>query len=161
MTRQFDAREDRFGRYFNEFEVGDLYRHWPSHTITEAENHLFCLLTRAVSPVHTDSQYAVAEMDVGRNMVVGTLIYSLLVGISVPDTSGKAIAALGTESLQHLSPVFHGDTLSGESTIVAKRLSKSRPDAGIITIDTRGRNQNDVVVCEFRRSFLVPVGVPR
>ena len=161
MTRQFDAREDRFGRYFNDFEVGDLYSHWPGHTITEAEDHLFCLLTRAVSPVHTDSQYARAEMDVGRNMVVGTLIYSLLLGISVPDTSGKAIAALGTESLQHLSPVFHGDTIYGESTVVAKRLSKSRPDAGIITIDTRGRNQEGVVVCEFRRSFLVPVGPPR
>jgi acyl dehydratase len=158
VTRQFDAREDRFGRYFDDFEVGDRYRHWPGHTITEAEDHLFCLLTRAVSPVHTDSEYARAEMEAGRNIVVGTLIYSLLVGISVPDTSGKAIAALGTESLQHLSPVFHGDTLTGESTVVAKRLSKSRPNAGIITIDTRGRNQDGVVVCAFRRSFLVPVG---
>jgi acyl dehydratase len=161
VTRQFDAREDRFGRYFNDFEVGDLYRHWPGHTITEAEDHLFCLLTRAVSPVHTDSRYARDEMDAGRNMVVGTLIYSLLLGISVPDTSGKAIAALGTESLRHLAPVFHGDTLYGESTVAAKRLSKSRPDAGIITIDTQGRNQDGLVMCEFRRSFLVPVGPPQ
>jgi acyl dehydratase len=157
VTRQFDARKDRFGRYFDDFEVGDIYRHWPGHTITEAEDHLFCLLTRAASPVHTDAHYAHAEMDAGRNMVVGTLVYSLLLGISVPDTSGKAIAALGTESLRHLAPVFHGDTLYGESTVVATRLSQSRPGAGIVTIDTRGRNQDGVVVCDFRRSFLVPV----
>jgi acyl dehydratase len=157
VTRQFDAREDRFGRYFDDFEVGDVYRHWPGHTITEAEDHLFCLLTRAVSPVHTDAHHARAEMDFGRNLVVGTLVYSLLLGISVPDTSGKAIAALGTESLRHLAPVFHGDTLYGESTVVATRRSGSRPGTGIVTIDTQGRNQNGVLVCHFRRSFLVPV----
>jgi acyl dehydratase len=157
VSRQFDGREDRFGRYFDDFEVGDVYRHWPGHTITEAEDHLFCLLTRAPSPVHTDAHYASTVMDAGRNMVVGTLVYSLLLGISVPDTSGKAIAALGTESLRHLAPVFHGDTLYAESTVVATRLSRSRPGAGIVTIDTRGRNQDDLLVCDFRRSFLAPV----
>jgi len=111
--------------------------------------------------VHTDSRYARDEMDAGRNMVVGTLIYSLVLGISVPDTSGKAIAALGTESLRHLAPVFHGDTLYGESTVVAKRLSESRPGTGIVTIETRGRNQDGAVVCEYRRTFLVPVGPSR
>jgi acyl dehydratase len=160
VTRQFDARE-RFGRYLDDFEVGDVYRHWPAHTITEAENHLFCLLTRAVSPVHTDSHYGGTEMDAGRNMVVGTFVYSLLLGISVPDTSGKAIAALGTASLRHIAPVFHGDTLYGESTVAAKRHSESRPGEGIVTIDTRGRNQDGMVVCEFRRSFLVPVSPQR
>ena len=129
----------------------------PAETISEAEDHLFCLLTRAVSPVHTDAHYARTEMSTGKNMVVGTFVYSLLLGISITDTSGKAIAALGTESLRHVNPVSHGDTLYGESVVVAKRLSESRPGTGIVTIDTRGSNEDGVIVCEFRRSFLVPV----
>jgi acyl dehydratase len=155
-----DAREERFGRYFEELEVGDVYRHWPGHTVTEAEDHLFCMLTQAASPVHLDAHYARTEMEGGRNLVVGTFVYSLLLGMSVPDTSGKAIAALGTESLRHLAPLHHGDTLYGESLVVDKRRSGSRPTAGIVTIETRGRNQDAVVVCEFRRSFLVPVKEP-
>jgi acyl dehydratase len=155
-----DAREDRFGRYFGEFEVGDVYRHWPGHTITEAEDHLFCMLTRAASPVHVDAHYAKTEMADGRNMVVGTFVYSLLLGMSVPDTSGKAIAALGTESLRHLAPLYHGDTLYGETSVLEKRISNSRPGAGIVTIETRGLNQDRTQVCEFRRSFLVPIKEP-
>jgi acyl dehydratase len=155
-----DAREDRFGRYFEEFEVGDVYRHWPGHTVTEAEDHLFCMLTRAASPVHMDAHYAKTEMEQGRNLVVGTFVYSLLLGMSVPDTSGKAIAALGTESLRHLAPLYHGDTLYGETSVLEKRISNSRPGAGIVTIETRGLNQDRTRVCEFRRSFLVPMKEP-
>ena len=152
-----DAREDRFGRYFEELEVGDVYRHWPGHTITEAEDHMFCMLTRAASPVHVDAQYARTEMEHGRNMVVGTFVYSLLLGMSVPDTSGKAIAALGTEGLRHLAPLYHGDTLYGETSVLDARVSESRPGVGIVTIETRGYNQDRTLVCEFRRSFLVPI----
>ena len=152
-----DAREDRFGRYFHELEVGDVYRHWPGHTITEAEDHAFCLLTRAASPVHTDRHYASTEMENGRNLVVGTFVYALLLGMSVPDTSGKAIAALGTDGLRHVAPLHHGDTLYGESTVLEKRPSNSRPGAGIVTLETRGSNQDRLLVCEFRRSFLVPI----
>ena len=152
-----DARERRFGRYFDEFEVGDVYRHWPGHTITEAEDHLFCMLTMATSPVHVDAHYASTEMEGGRNMVVGTYVYSLLLGMSVPDTSGKAIAALGTESLRHVAPMYHGDTLYGETSVLGKRVSESRPGAGIVTIETHGYNQNTTRVCEFRRTFLVPI----
>jgi acyl dehydratase len=152
-----DAREERFGRYFDEFEVGDVYRHWPGHTITEAEDHLFCMLTRAASPVHVDAHYAKAEMEGGRNMVVGTFVYSLLLGMSVPETSGKAIAALGSDELRHLAPLYHGDTLYGETTVLEKRISNSRQGAGIITIETRGYNQEETLVCEYRRSFLVPI----
>ena len=155
-----DAREERFGRYFEELEVGDVYRHWPGHTITEAEDHMFCMLTRAASPVHVDAHYAQTEMEHGRNMVVGTFVYSLLLGMSVPDTSGKAIAALGTESLRHLAPLYHGDTLYGETSVVAARVSESRPGVGIVTIETRGYNQDRTHVCEFRRSFLVPIKEP-
>jgi acyl dehydratase len=155
-----DARAERFGRDFEEFIVGDVFRHWPGRTITEAEDHLFCMLTSAVSPVHVDAHYASKEMAGGRNLVVGTFVYATLLGMSVPDTSGKAIAALGTERLCHVAPLYHGDTLYGETTVIEKRRSRSRPDAGIVTIDTVGRNQEGVVVCEFRRSFLVPVETP-
>jgi acyl dehydratase len=152
-----DAREERFGRYFDEFHAGDVYRHWPGRTITQAEDHLFCLLTMAASPLHLDASYAQTSMDGGRNIVVGTFVYAALLGMSVPDTSGKAIAALGTENLRHVAPLHHGDTLYAESVVVATRRSDSRPAAGIITIDTRGHNQDGALVCEFRRSFLAPL----
>jgi acyl dehydratase len=155
-----DAREERFGRYFDEFEVGDVYRHWPGHTVTEAEDHAFCLLTRAASPVHTDAHFAKTEMANGRNMVVGTFVYALLLGMGVPDTSGKAIAALGTDELRHVAPLYHGDTLYGETTVLAKRESNSRPGTGIVTVETRGYNQEKTLVCEYRRSFLVPIKEP-
>jgi acyl dehydratase len=151
------SREERFGRYYEEFVVGDVYRHWPGRTITQAEDHLVCALTSAISPLHVDAHYAQTEMTDGRNIVVGTFIYSLLLGMSVPDTSGKAIAALGTEDLRHVAPFHHDDTLYGETAVLAVRASQSRPQAGIVTVETRGFRQDEVLVCEFRRSFLVPL----
>jgi acyl dehydratase len=155
--RTFDAREDRFGRYYEELELGDVYRHWPGKTITEAEDHLFCLLTLAASPVHVDAHHAASTMPGGRNMVVGTYIYALLLGMSVPDVSGKAIAALGTEKLQHLQPVFHGDTLYAETRVLGKRSSRTRPGSGIVSVETKGFNQDGELVCTFERSILVPM----
>jgi acyl dehydratase len=155
-----EAREERFGRWFDDFVVGDVYRHWPGRTITEAEDHLFCMLTMAASPLHVDAHYAATEMDGGRNLVVGTFVYAALLGMSVPDTSGRAIAALGTEALRHVAPLHHGDTLYAESTVLEARRSRSRPGAGIVTIETRGLNQDGTLVCEFRRSFLVPMRAP-
>ena len=152
-----DARRERFGRWFEEFVVGDVYRHWPGRTITEAEDHLFCMLTTAVSPVHVDAHYAEAELAGGRNLVVGTFVYAALVGMSLADTSGKALAALGTEGLRHVAPLHHGDTLYGESKVVEARQSSSRPGTGIVTIETRGFKQDETTVCEFRRSFVVPL----
>jgi acyl dehydratase len=152
-----DARDERFGRWFEEFVVGDVYRHWPGRTITAAEDHLFCMLTMAASPVHVDAHYAETEMEGGRNVVVGTFIYAALLGMSVPDTSGKATAALGTEQLRHVAPLHHGDTLYGESTVLEARPSKSRPGLGVVTIETRGHDQERTLVCEYRRSFLVPL----
>ena len=152
-----DAREERFGRWFDELVVGDVYRHWPGRTITEAEDHLFCMLTMAASPLHIDAHYAERELAGGRNLVVGTFVYAALLGMSVPDTSGKAIAALGTDGLRHVAPLHHGDTLYGESTVLEARPSSSRPGTGVVTIETRGFNQDGTLVCEFRRSFLVPM----
>ena len=101
MSREFDARETRFGRYLEDFEVGDVYRHWPGKTITEADDHLFCMITMNHHPLHTDAHYAETETQFGKNVVVGNLVYSLVLGMSVPDVSGKAIANLEVESLKH------------------------------------------------------------
>lgn len=156
MGRTIDARVTRFGGFLEDFEEGDSFLHWPGITITEAEAHQFCLLTLAASPVHLDAHYAASEMECGKNIVIGTYIYALLLGMSVPDISGKAIANLGCEMLRHVAPVFYGDTLYGETTVVSLRPSQSRPRQGILTVDTVGKNQDGNVVCTFRRSVLLP-----
>ena len=146
----------RFGRIYEESEVGDVYRHWPGKTITEADDHLFCLLTMNHHPLHLDGHYAQGSTEFGRNVVVGNVVYSLLLGMSVPDVSGRAIANLEVESLRHLAPTFHGDTLYGETTVLAKRESPSRSDRGVVQVQTRGYTQEATVVCVFRRTVLVP-----
>jgi acyl dehydratase len=156
MPRVYHARDERFGGYLEQYEVGDVFHHWPGKTITEADDHLFCLLTMAASPLHIDRVYAETETSYGRNVVVGTYIYSLLLGMSVPDISGRAIANLGLSELLHLEPVFHGDTLYGVTEILASRLSKSRPGEGILTVRTDGFNQDKLKVCTFTRSVLLP-----
>jgi acyl dehydratase len=157
MARIHDAREERFGRYLDEFEVGDVFRHWPGKTVTEADDHLFCMLTMAASPLHIDRHFAATEMPDGRNIVVGTYVYSLLLGMSVPDISGRAIANLGLSELRHLAPLFHGDTLYGETEVLGTRLSASRPAEGILTVRTDGFNQDRLKLCTFTRSVLLPV----
>lgn len=156
MPRLIHCRETRFGGYLEDYEIGDIYYHWPGKTITEAEDHQFCLLTLAASPLHVDANYAAKEMPQGRNIVVGTYIYALLLGMSVPDISGRAIANLGIENLKHIAPMYHGDTLYGASEIITKRLSLSRKGTGILNVETVGRNQDDQIVCVFRRSVLLP-----
>ena len=156
MPRTFNARNERFGHLYEDFEVGDLYIHWPGKTITEAENNNFCLLTLASSPLHVDSHYAKTEMVGGKNLVVGTYIYSLLTGMSVADISGAAIASLEVRNLKHLHPFYPGDTLYGETAILEKRLSQSKPDRGLVTVSTSGFNQDKTLVCTFERTFLVP-----
>jgi acyl dehydratase len=155
MGRFFDARERRFGGWLDEYEPGDVFRHWPGKTITEAEDHMFCMLTMAGSPIHIDRKYGEAS-EFGRNIVVGTFVYSLLLGMSVPDISGRAIANLGVSELKHLAPMFHGDTLYGMSEVLAVRHSQSRPGQGILTVRTDGLNQDDVKLCTFTRSVLLP-----
>ena len=103
-----------YGRYLEDFEVGDVYKHWPAKTITEADDHMFCLLTMNHHPLHINDVYA-SQSQQGRNVVVGPLVYSIMLGMSVADVSGKAIANLATEELSHPAPVFHGDTLFVES----------------------------------------------
>jgi acyl dehydratase len=142
-----------FGRYYEDFTVGDVYKHWPGKTVTESDNHLFCLLTMNHHPVHLDDHFA-AQTQHGRNLVVGSYVYSLLLGMSVADVSGAAIANLQTEGLQHLQPVFHGDTIYGESEVLSVVESRTKPDRGIVEVETRGYNQGGVLVCTYRRKVL-------
>jgi itaconyl-CoA hydratase len=142
------------GRYYEEFEVGATYKHRPGRTIGEADNTWFTLLTMNQHPVHFDAEYA-KHTEFGRPLVVSTLTLSILVGMSVADMSQKAIANLGWERITLPKPVFVGDTLYAESTVLEKRESKSRPGQGIVRIRTLGRNQRGEVVCEFERAMLV------
>ncbi|MBA3326954.1 MAG: MaoC family dehydratase [Solirubrobacterales bacterium] len=144
-----------YGRYLEEFEVGAVYKHWPAKTVTEADDHLFCLITMNHHPLHINDVYAGASQQ-GRNVVVGSLVYSLALGMSVSDVSGKAIANLATEELKHPAPVFHGDTLFCESEVLEKRESQSKPDRGTVKVHTRVLNQDGTLVAEFRRLVLVP-----
>src|SRR6185436_33045 len=128
-----------YGRYLEEFEVGAVYKHWPAKTVTEGDDHLFCLLTMNHHPLHINDVYA-AQSQQGRNVVVGPLVYSLALGMSVSDVSGKAIANLATEELKHPAPVFHGDTLFCESEVLEKRESQSKPDRGTVRVHTRVLN---------------------
>ena len=156
MARVYSAREERFGGYLEDYSVGDIFRHWPGKTITDSENQLFCLLTMAVSPLHNDAHFAATESTFGRPVVVGTYVYSLLLGMSVPDISGRAIANLGASDLRHVAPVFCGDTIYGVSEVLAARPSDSRPDAGVLTVRTDGFNQEERQVCTFTRAVLLP-----
>ena len=148
-----------YGRYLEEFEVGATYKHWPAKTVTEADDHAFCLLTMNHHPLHINDVYAAASQQ-GRNVVVGPLVYSLALGMSVGDVSGKAIANLATDELSHPAPVFHGDTLFVESEVLDVKESKSKGDRGVVRVHTRVYNQDSVLVAEFKRSVLVPRKTP-
>ena len=143
-----------YGRYLEEFEVGAVYKHWPAKTVTEADDHLFCLITMNHHPLHINDVYAKASQQ-GRNVVVGPLVYSLALGMSVSDVSGKAIANLATEELKHPAPLFHGDTLYAETVVTDKRLSQSREGEGIVTLSHVGRNQHGDIVATATRKTMV------
>lgn len=145
----------RFGRYIEEFRVGDIYKHWPGKTVTESDNNLFCLLTMNHHPIHLDVEYAEKQVH-GKILVVGTFVLSLVVGLSVSDISGKAIANLEYEKIIHNNPVFIGDTLYAESEILEIRESRHKKDRGIVYVETRAYNQNSEKVLTLRRRILVP-----
>ena len=146
----------QFGRSYEEFEVGAVYKHWPGKTVTEYDDHLFCLLTMNHHPLHLDANYAENTTQFGKNVVVGNYIYSLLLGMSVPDVSGKAIANLEVESLRHVAPTFHGDTIYGQTEVLDKWESTSKDDRGVVHVETKGYNQDGTLVCIFRRKVMVP-----
>jgi len=149
-----------FGRYLEDFELGATYKHWPGKTITEFDDHLFCLLTMNHHPLHIDAHYAGQSTQFGRNVVVGNLVYSLALGMSVPDISGKAIANLQVDELRHENPTYHGDTIYAESTVLEITPSRSKPDRGTVRVETRAYNQNGQRVCSFKRRVMVPTRSP-
>lgn len=145
---------ESFGRSFEDFAVGDVYEHRPGRTVTQADNTWFTLLTMNTHPLHFDEQYGKAS-EFGRCLVASPLTVAILVGMSVTDVSQKAIANLGWREIRLPHPVFPGDTLYAESEVLEARESRSRPEAGLVTVRTTGRNQDGTVVCTFERTILV------
>ncbi|MSO86093.1 MAG: MaoC family dehydratase [Acidimicrobiia bacterium] len=143
-----------FGRHLEDFTPGDLYKHWPGKTITEYDDHLFCMITMNHHPLHTNAWFAENESVQKQNVVVGNLVYSLVLGMSVPDVSGAAIANLEVESLRHPRPTFHGDTIYAVTKVLAVK-ETSAGDRGIVTVETKGINQRSEEVCSFRRKLMV------
>jgi len=146
---------ESFGRYYEDFAPGDIYEHRPGRTISEVDNTWFALLTMNTHPLHFDAEYA-KHTEFGRCLVASPLTLAILVGMSVSDVSQKAIANLGWREIRLTHPVFAGDTLTAESEVLEKRESRSRPKAGIVSVRTRGFNQEGKLVCVFDRTMLVP-----
>lgn len=147
-------KQSILGLYFDDFIIGEEICHSLSKTIFESDNNLFSLLTMNHHPVHTNIDYA-SKNQHGKILVVGTLVFSLAVGITVPDISGKAIANLEYESIKHLNPVFVNDTIYVRSRVLDKRISKTKSDRGIIYVESIAYNQDGIDVLSFRRKVLV------
>lgn len=145
---------ETFGRYYEDFKIGDVYEHRPGRTVTQTENIWFTLLTMNTHPMHFDEEYAKAS-EFGKCIVVSPFTVALMVGMSVTDVSQKAIANLGWTDIKLTSPVYSGDTLYAESEVMDKRESVSRPTAGLVTVKTIGKNQKGTVVCTFLRTMLI------
>lgn len=144
-----------FGRYFEDFEVGSTIKHWPGRTITAYDDMLFSMLTMNHHPLHIDANFA-AKSQHGRQLVNGACVFSIAVGLTVADVSGHAIANLEYTEVKHLGPTFHGDTIYAETTVLDKRESRSKPDRGIVLVETFGVNQEGVKILSFKRAILIP-----
>ncbi len=144
----------KLGNYLEDFKVGDTIKHSLSKTIFESDNNLFSLLTMNHHPVHTNVDYC-SKQQHSKPLVVGTLVFSLVVGMTVPDISGKAIANLMYENIDHLNPVFIGDTIYAKTEVLDVRYSKSKNDRGIVYVETIAYNQDDISVLKFRRKVLI------
>lgn len=142
------------GLYYEDFEIGDTFEHRPGRTITDVDNIWMTLLTLNVQPVHFDAAYA-AKTEWRKMLVDSTLTLALLTGMSVRTVSGKVVANLGWDQVKATYPIFAGDTLYAESTVLSKRESKSRPTQGIVTVSTRGLNQDGKEVMSFERTMLI------
>ena len=146
---------ESYGRYLEDFKVGDVYEHRPGRSITESDNTWFTLLTMNQHPLHFDNEYA-AKSEFGKPLVNSCLTLSIVAGMSVSDVSQKAIGNLGWNDIKMPNPVFVGDTLYAESEVLAIRESKSRPTQGIVTIRTTATKQDGKVVMSFERTMLIP-----
>jgi acyl dehydratase len=142
------------GRFFEDFKVGEVYRHQLGRTLTEVDNTWFTLLTCNTNQIHFNADYA-ARSEFRRPLMNSCLTLSLVTGLSVPDISQNVVANLGWDKVTLPAPVFAGDTIYAESEVLETRASRSRPGQGIVRIRTRGYNQDGTVVIEFERTVLV------
>lgn len=139
-----------YGRYFEELEPGKTFRHWPGRTITEFDDTLFSLMSMNQHPLHIDEHFAAGTQH-GRRLVAGPLVISLVIGMSQADVGGRAMETLNYSNVRHVGPVFHGDTIYAESTVLAKE-----EERGIVTVATRGVNQREETVVTLERKIVVP-----
>ena len=146
----------QYGWFYEEFSVGDVYKHWPGRTITDADNTWFSLLSQNQHPVHIDNNYVSKVSKKEKCLVNGILVLAIAVGQSVADISGKAIANLGYDSIEHLAPTYSGDTIYSESKILDKSLT-SKGDSGIIFSEIKVINQKNEIVMTLKRKTLVPL----
>ncbi len=146
---------ETYGRYFEDFTVGDVYEHRPGRTLTETDNIWFTLLTMNTHPLHFDNAYA-AKSEFGKPLMNSAFTLAVVTGMSVSDTSHKAIANLGWTDIKLSAPVFAGDTIYAESNILEKRESKSRPTQGIVRFKTLGKKADGTPFMSFERTILVP-----
>jgi len=151
MTRE----EGPYRSTLEDFREGQVIHHWPRKTITESDNNLFCLLTWNHHPVHSDHEYA-AQAEHGRVLVVGTYVLSIVVGMSVPEVSGSAIANLEYEKITHDGPVYLGDTLRAQTEVLGVRRSRNKPDRGVLHVETTAFKQTGEKVLTLRRKILLP-----
>ena len=146
---------ESYGRYFEDFEVGDVYEHRPGRSISEADNTWFTLMTMNQHPLHFDFEYA-AKSEFGKPLVNSCLTLSIVAGMSVSDISQKTIANLGWDKIKLTAPVFIGDTIYAESEVLSKRESKSRPTQGIVTVRTTGTKADGTKFISYERTMLIP-----
>lgn len=146
---------ESFGRYYDDFVIGDVYEHRPGRSITETDNIWFTLLTMNKHPLHFDNAYA-AKTEFKRPLVNSCLTLSIVAGMSVSDVSQKAIGNLGWNDVKLTAPVFVGDTIYAESEVLSKRESASRPGQGLVTVRTIGKKDDGTQFMSFERTVLVP-----
>ena len=146
---------ESYGRYLEDFKIGDIYEHRPGRTITESDNTWFTLMTMNKHPLHFDAEYA-KHSEFGKPLVNSCLTLSMLVGMSVSDVSQKTVANLGWDKVKLTAPVFVGDTIYAESEVLTKRDSKSRSNQGIVIIRTTGKKSDGTVFMTYERTLLIP-----
>ena len=148
------VKEGWRGRFFDDFEVGDVYEHPLGRTVTTTDNAWFTLLTQNTAPIHFDHHYA-SQTEFGKPLVDSTFTLALVTGQSVTDVSQNVFANLGWDEVRLPNPVFEGDTIYSRSEVLEKRESRSRPDVGIVRVETTGFNQDGTTVITFVRTIMV------
>lgn len=140
--------------HYEDFEPGNVYRHAPGKTVTEAEHILFCMLTHNTHPIHMDAHYAKTATKHGKVLVVSSYLYSVLLGLSA-DIMKKVAKHIEFDSIRHVAPVFHGDSIYGESTVLAREPLQEGSSAGVVLFETRGHKQDGTLVISFTHRVAV------